>query len=74
MGSGITAEQLDLASDAEADRLPGDPTQLEIRLACLAIHEERGVRAMQLRKQVARWRWHAPHCPPDLSALLRGRP
>lgn len=68
----ISDANLDRPADAEADRLPGDPTQLEIRLACLELQRQRGKRAWHLRKQVARWRWQAPHCPADLSRLIRG--
>ena len=66
----ITQQQLAMDADAEADRLPGDPTQLEIRLAMLEIHRSRRAQAKHLRRQLARWRWQAPHCPVELSRLM----
>lgn len=66
----ITQQQLALDADAEADRMPNDPTQLEIRQAMLAIHLSRRSQAKHLRRQLARWRWQAPHCPTELSRLM----
>jgi hypothetical protein len=67
---GITRQQLNLDADAEQGRQPNDPTQLEIRLACLAIHAERSQRGRQLRRQMSRYRWQAPHCPKNLARLM----
>ena len=66
----ITQQQLALDADAEADRMPNDPTQLEIRQAMLEIHNSRRAQAKHLRRQLARWRWQAPHCPMELSRLM----
>jgi hypothetical protein len=66
----ITQQQLAMDADAEADRMPNDPTQLEIRRAMLEIHNSRRAQAKHLRRQLARWRWQAPHCPTELSRLM----
>jgi hypothetical protein len=66
----ITQQQLAMDADAEADRMPNDPTQLEIRRAMLEIHKSRRSEGKHLRRQLARWRWQAPHCPAELSRLM----
>jgi len=66
----ITQQQLALDADAEADRMPNDPTQLEIRQAMLEIHRSHRARTKHLRRQLAQWRWQAPHCPMELSRLM----
>jgi len=66
----ITQQQLAMDADAESDREPNDPTQLEIRQAMLEIHRSHRAQAKHLRRQLARWRWQAPHCPAGLSMLM----
>jgi hypothetical protein len=43
---------------------------LEIRQAMLEIHSSHRAQAKHLRRQLARWRWQAPHCPAGLSRLM----
>lgn len=69
MDGKVTQEQLDAA--AEWDRQPGDPTQAEIRAARLALQASYDPKSESVRRQVARWRWQAPHCPMHLQNLMR---